>query len=194
MNSFFRCLALAPLPLLLAACCANNACSRDDLRADSLYLTLKRSAGLAADNSGFTPAELDTVYLRRYSPATPNVLSDPVAIVRGQRLNKALKTLLLGAQLDSNTIVISNTFPFPPSVTGGKLDAYNYLLTVKDGRRDARAYEFRITDIGLVGQYKADGCCTNYQNTGKRFRVNQGDLVNETETSDTPVSVLLSRP
>ncbi|RZK99524.1 MAG: hypothetical protein EOO62_24725, partial [Hymenobacter sp.] len=152
MNLLFRGAAYAPLLALLAGCCANNANNCDDLQADSLFLVPANNR-VNADtvSTSFTRAELDTVYLQRYAPATPKrpatstlpeipaqpkgPLSDPVSIVRTQQsiVNSALARKLSKAGLTAaNTIVISNTTPFSPSTTGGKLNAYNYVLTIHD--------------------------------------------------------------
>ena len=192
MNTLFRCLALFPLLALMAACCANNPCNCNDLQADSIYLTLKSVASSPADTTSFSTSELDTVYLQRYSPLPPSTLSDPVVILRAQRVNRAQKALLMSAGLDTTTVIISNTSPFLPSTTGGNLKAYNYLLTVRDGKRGSNAYRFRITNIHLNGKYKADGCCTCYQNTYKSFQVN-GDSLVATETMGKPIPFILKK-
>ncbi len=189
MTTLLRCAALAPLLALAAGCCANNTCNCDDLQADSIFLVLKDapSASIPNDTTYFTAAQLDTVYLQRYvpakpadnttSPATPaqpeGALSDPVTIVRAQQttVNSALLRKLSKAQLDAKTtIVISNATPFAPSTTGGKLNAYNYVLTVQDRSvSPRRTYTYKLTNINLQGKYEADGCCTCYENAQKRF-------------------------
>ena len=192
MNTLFRCLALSPLLALVAACCANSPCNRDDLQADSLYLTLSsRLTSPDTVNVSFTRSELDTVYLRRYSDST--VVTDPVLLLRTQRRDAALAAILLNAKLDANTIVISNTTPFAPSTTGGKLNAYNYLLTVHDGVKGAKTYNFRLTDIMLTGAYEADGCCTYYHNTKKTLRVNHKAANDITAPVNLPIAVTLDK-
>jgi hypothetical protein len=193
MKTFLRCAALAPLLALVAGCCANNANNCDDLQADSLFLVLKDASKSSSptDTTYFSTAQLDTVYLQRYAPATParpangatpaqpaqpeGALSDPVSIVRAQqtkvnsvllrKLNRATPRL----SADS-TIVISNTTPFAPSITGGKLSAYNYVLTVQDRSvKPRRTYTYKLVNIMLQGQYNADGCYTCYENSKKQF-------------------------
>jgi hypothetical protein len=194
MTTFFRCAALAPLLALVAGCCANNACNCDDLQADSLFFLFNTNA---ADPKSFSASEIDTVYLRRYSSTDTTTLSDPVTVVPAQRLrqlNSALAARLTSAGLPVGTLVISNSAPFSPSITGGKLSAYNYLLTVKDGRPGSLPYNFKITSITLAGNYEADGCCTCYRNTGKRFRLNGSPYLNVTETGGLPIATTLSKP
>jgi hypothetical protein len=193
MKTFLRCAALAPLLALVAGCCANNACDCDDLQADSLFLVLKDASKSSSptDTTYFSTAQLDTVYLQRYAPATParpangatpaqpaqpeGALSDPVSIVRAQqtKVNTALLRKLNRATprlSPDSTIVISNTTPFAPSITGGKLNAYNYVLTVQDRSvKPRRTYTYKLVNIMLQGQYNADGCCTCYENSKKQF-------------------------
>jgi len=191
MKTFVRCLALAPLLTLVAACCANSPCNRDDLQADSLYLTLKSLP--VGDPTSFTAAELDTVYLRRYRLTAIDSITDPVLLLRKQQRDTSIRAKLKSAGLDTTTLVISNITPFAPSTTGGKLSAYNYLLTVRDGAKGSKTYNFRLTDIVLTGNYEADGCCTYYRNTKKTFRVNN-TLQDVTETGKNPVAVTLAKP
>jgi hypothetical protein len=187
MKLLFRGAACAPLLALLAGCCANNANTCDDLQADSLYLVPVTDP---TDKGSFTPAELDTVYLQRFAPATPErppsakipvkipaqprgALSTPVSIVLAKQTNPpaALKRKLAAANLTAaNTLVISNTAPFSPSTTGGKLDAYNYVLTIHDlSVKGAPTYVDTLVQIQFQGHYNADGCTTCYENTQKTF-------------------------
>lgn len=221
MTTIFRCAAFAPLLALVAGCCANNECNCDDLQADSLYLVLKDapSTGAAADTSYFTEAQLDTVYLQRYATATPErpatattplipaqpegALSAPVSIIRARQttVNSALQRRLNLASLPPTTLVISNNTPFAPGTTGGKLNAFNYRLTVQDRsvRAPRRTYSFTLDNIGLQGQYAGDGCCTCYENTKKQFRLvgRATRIIDVTETGSrenkTPVPVIISK-
>jgi hypothetical protein len=223
MKTFLRYAALAPLLALVAGCCANNACDCDDLQADSLFLVLKDapSTDVPADTTYFSAAQLDTVYLQRYAPATParpangatpaqpaqpeGPLSDPVSIVRAQQttVNSALRRKLNKANprlSPATTIVISNATPFAPSITGGKLHAYNYVLTVQDrSTLTRRTYRFKLVNIMLAGQYNATGCCTCYENSKKQFTLigRNTRLVDVTESGSgadkAPVPVFISK-
>lgn len=192
MKLFFRGAACAPLLALLAGCCANNANTCDDLQEDSLYLVL----AAAPSTDGFTQQELDTVYLQRFAPARPatlatttlpaqpaqsqGALSASVNIVRAQQhiTDSARVRRLRAAQLNpATTIIISNTVPFSPSATGGKLNAYNYVLTVHDlSVKGAPTYVDTLTQIQFKGRYNADGCTTCYENTQKTL-VLKGNFV-----------------
>jgi hypothetical protein len=186
MKLLFRGAACAPLLALLAGCCANNTNTCDDLQEDSLFLVPLTDP---TTGGSFTRQELDTVYLQRYAPATParpatgirpvipaqlkGALSAPVNIVRAQQttVNATLLRKLNAANLTAaNTIVISNTTPFGPSTAGGKLNAYNYVLTIHDRSvKGAPTYADTLVQIEFKGQYTADGCTTCYENTQKTF-------------------------
>ena len=191
MKLFFRGAACAPLLALLAGCCANNANTCDDLQEDSLYLVLANNRTNSDTlSTSFTRAELDTVYLQRYAPATPErpattarpvkipaqppgPLSTPVSIVRAQQIitDSARVRRLRAAKLTAaGTLIISNTSPFSPSSTGGKLNAYNYVLTIHDRSvKGAPTYVDTLVQIQFQGRYNADGCTTCYENTQKTF-------------------------
>jgi hypothetical protein len=202
MNNFLRGAVCAPLLALVAGCCANNANNCDDLLADSLYFTLKDAPdpSISGDTSYFSDAELDTVYLQRYTPAraavpgstpaTAGAYSDPVSIIRKQQsvgLNSAIAKKLKDNRLPLTTLIISNNSPFSPSFSGGKLNAYSYLLTVQDRSvRPRKTYSFAIDNIVLKGQY------------AKSFRVNNGFLTPDlspdvTETGGVPIVTTLSK-
>jgi hypothetical protein len=210
MTLFLRGAACASLLALVAGCCANseNTCG-DDLYADSLYFQFDTSS------SGFTKAELDTVYLQRYTPAraaipgsgsTPTVpatqasYSDPINIIRakqGAGLTSGLRARLKSAKLGDSTLVISNNSPFSPSVSGGKLTAYRYLITVQNKPvRPGQTYQFDVDSIQLKGRYNADGCTTCYENTYKYLQINSkstkagGEV---TEKDGKPIVTVLSK-
>ena len=211
MKTLLRFLLLPPL-LALAGCCANSACNCQDILADSIYLTLK--TGPATDSQAFTAAELDTVYLTRYLIRRDSMATKPppdfvpltgVALRQQQRRTPLLKEKLLAANLNqdttkTNTIVLSNTSPFRPGSAVGKLSDYFYVLLIQDRSnvKNSKSYSFRIDQLMLAGQYKADGCCTCYQNIKKLARVN-GQQYDVTEAggggeNSLPVPIVLSKP
>ena len=216
MTPLLRGAACASLLALVAGCCANSVNNCDDLYADSLYLVLKSkpNPNVPNDKSYFSAAELDTVYIQRYTPAQPakpatsitppiaaqpeGTRSAPVAIVRNQpRTAVGLNIRLEAAGLtDSVVVVISNTTPFTPSTAGTKLNAYNYVITVQDRTTTPRqTYEYVITDIVLRGKYEADGCTTCYENTGKTFQLNKRGIRRRivTATEDPATTVINDR-
>lgn len=208
MKTLLRFLLLPPL-LALAGCCANSACNCQDILADSIYLTLR--TGPATDSQAFTAAELDTVYLTRYLIRRDSMATKPppdfvpltsMALRRQQQRTPLLANKLVLAGLDStktNTIVLSNTSPFRPGSAVGKLSDYFYVLLIQDKSvKNTKNYSFRIDQLMLAGQYKADGCCTCYQNTKKLASVN-GRQYDVTETggggeNSVPVPILLAKP
>lgn len=223
MNLLLRGAACASLLALVAGCCANNTCNCDDLYADSLYLSFAihtNNSNINADtaNTSFTRSELDTVYLQRYTPAKAAVpangaipavpakaaaYSDPQAIVLAQQttINSRLKARLDAAQLLAKyTLVISNSTPFQPSVSGGKLNAYGYILTIHDRAvKNAGTYVDTLKQIQLQGRYNADGCCTCYENTQKTL-VLQGkqltslDVTEKTTQQDPTTKQVINVP
>ena len=177
--------------MLLAGCCANNACNCDDLFADALYFKF--------DPKSFTAADIDTVYLLRYNNANAQQRPDSVALIYAQRRSTVVIRRLLEVQLDTTTLVLSNNVPFNPAAAGGKLNQYNYQLRVREGNsRLGRVYTYVLNRIALTGRYQADGCCTCYENTLKTVNVSTlgaatGAVYNVTETGSSPTPILLSK-
>ncbi len=208
MKNPLRFLPLSPLLVLAAGCCANNACNCQDTLEDSIYLTLNDDP---TKGKAFTAAELDTVYLLRYNPLTAGRNYDSIPLTRALLIHQQRHTPLLAQKLilagidtskggkdyptrTPNTIVLSNTFPFAPGTTGGKLSSYYYSLVVKDKSvKPTQTYTFAINQINLKGQYNADGCCTCYKNILKQARVN-GVAKGLTEAQGDPIPVILYKP
>lgn len=199
MKNPLRFLPLSPLLVLAAGCCANNACNCQDTLEDSIYLTLNDDP---AKGKAFTKAELDTVYLLRYNPLTAGRNYDSIPLTDTLRILQQQRTPLLADRLTraglstkkTNTIVLSNTSPFAPGTTGGKLSSYYYSLVVKDKSvKQTPTYTFAINQINLKGQYNADGCCTCYKNILKQANVN-GNTWGLTEKEGKPIPILLYKP
>jgi len=199
MKNLLRFLPLSPLLVLAAGCCANNACDCRDTLEDSIYLTLNDDP---AKGKAFTKAELDTVYLLRYNPLTAGRNYDSIPLTDTLRLRQQRRTPLLAQKLilagvsakKTNTIVLSNTSPFVPGTTGGKLSSYYYSVVVKDKSvKQAATYTFPISQINLKGQYNADGCCTCYKNVLKQARIN-GVTLGLTDSVGIPKRVTLYKP
>jgi len=199
MKNPLRFLPLSPLLVLAAGCCANNACNCQDTLEDSIYLTLNDDP---TKGKAFTKAELDTVYLLRYNPLTAGRNYDSIPLTDTLRILQQQRTPLLADRLTradlstkkTNTIVLSNTSPFAPGTTGGKLSSYYYSLVVKDKSvKPTQTYTFAINQINLKGQYNADGCCTCYKNILKQANVN-GKTWGLTETGGKPIPVILYKP
>ncbi|WP_223649115.1 hypothetical protein [Hymenobacter psoromatis] len=210
MKTLLRFLLLPPL-LALAGCCANSPCNCQDTLADSLYFSLNQDV---ASGKGFSATEVDTVYLLRYNPAAAGTTYDSLLLTRQQLRRNQRNTLLLKNKLIlaglgddtipsldtlKTTVVLSNAYPFSPGTTGGKLSNYYYKLLIKDkSMKNTKSYSFLINQIVLGGQYKADGCCTCYENTQKQVNVN-GQPYTVTEVggggaTSIPVPIVLSKP
>lgn len=215
MKNLLRFLLLPPL-LALAGCCANTSCPCNDTLADSIYLTLRNNP---ASDSAFTAAELDTVYLTRYLirrgamatiPPPDSIPLTVTALRRQQRRTPLLaeKLKLAGLNQDStkiNTIVLSNTSPFRPGSAVGKLSDYRYELLIQDKSvLQRKSYLFKIDSVQLAGQYKADGCCTCYQNKKKVVFLTKAGATTQTQPDVTetdgggehsmPVPIVLVKP
>ena len=192
MKKLFACaLGLPALAMALSGCCANNPCDCQDLLEDALYFQF---------DSTFTAADIDTVYLTRYSAGygiTPLVQA---VLVRKARLPYAVHRKLVEAGLDTaHTIVLANNYPFPPGTTGGKINQFTYQLQVREGdvariniNTLRPTHNYSIGQIGLRGQYTGDGCCTCYRNTRKTVVLN-GQHLDQTETSGQPVPIVLHK-
>lgn len=160
--------------LALAGCCANNACDCQDLLADAVFLRFDVGSGPGQ----FAPADVDTVYLLRYAQAPSTGKPDSLAVVRP--LARA-----------GSPIVISNTAPFAPGAAGRQLNSYYYTVFVQPAKQPARRTSFFVNQIRLRGRYRADGCCTCYENLEKSVAVNG---VRKEQPSDSARAVVLSRP
>ena len=180
---------------VISACCGSVACECNDVFADALYFRFNRADTLT---TGFRTVDIDTVFLVRLPyddtqvegpPTTP---PDVVSIIRSR------------ATVDS-LIILNNNAPF---AVGGnrKLDAYTYRLFVvrhfPEGtipRRDTVFYA--LDEIRLKGRFTGDGCCTCYQNEGKRLRITRGKVGDATgkivelppTDNAAPQPILLSR-
>ena len=199
MKNLLRFLPLSPLLVLAAGCCANSDNNCRDTLEDSLYFTLNDDP---SKGNAFTPAELDTVYLLRFNPLTAGRNYDSIPLTDTLRARQQKRTPLLAQKLKdagldtkkTNTIVLSNAFPFVPGTTGGKLSSYYYSLVIKDKSvKPTPTYTFPINQILLKGRYNADGCNTCYQNTLKQARVS-GVARGFTETEGKPVPAVIFKP
>lgn len=188
MKNILRVLLLAPI-LLSAGCCANDVCNCDDLFADALYFSFQTSGPNA-----FTLADVDTVYLLRYASGSSVRPTDSAALVRSQNSTRpyTIRQQLTSKNLDVNTLVLSNTYPFAAGQTG-KLSQHAYLLRVRlgDSRRNA-TYSYSINNFRVSGHYRADGCCTCYQNETKSAFI-RNQYTDFTETAGAPVVVTLDK-
>ncbi|MGI4871057.1 MAG: hypothetical protein ACRYFX_07750 [Janthinobacterium lividum] len=187
MRNVLRVLLLAPI-LLSAGCCANDTCNCDDLFADSLYFGFDTSSANA-----FTSADIDTVYLLRYTTSLQRP-SDSAAIIRAQNYSRPrlLRARLKTFGLDSTTLVLSDNYPFAPG-SKGKLSQYVYKIRVRLGNSRKNPYvDYSLNSIASAGKYNADGCCTCYENTQKAAFIN-GQYTDFTEIMARPIVLTLTK-
>ncbi len=214
MRGLFRFLLFPGLgALLLAGCCANNACNCQDERADAFYLRFN-----TRDPGKFDPkAELDTVLVKRFA-LQMNAKGQPVLLKTktidtytkyADSLNAAgsfdLVTIVRATALQPDTLVLNNNFPFAQS-GARKLNTYLYRIEVRNDslprqplKNKPRRYELK--DIALKGEFSGDGCCTCYRNTQKTATLAKLPLlsgqvalaVNATETDQKPVYTVIPK-
>jgi hypothetical protein len=152
----------------LAGCCANDTCVCNDLLADALLFSFKIGGA-----DGFLATDVDTLLVTRITHPDPNTNAKPSRETKLLTYPLTADTLALR----NNSFIINNAAPFASAGNTTKLDAYDYrIVAVRTkqvaGRKVQTRYLFKINNIQLAGNYKANGCCTCYENSGKRFDVN----------------------
>lgn len=150
------------LTLALAGCCANDVCMCNDQFADALYFRFDYNS---LGTNSFTASDIDTVMLYRTNIINPN----PVKV--GATVSTTDSVLItrpiVSGIIRQDELVINNAAPFASAGGTIKLTAYTYRIVVRPNRK--RKYTYQVSNIKLTGQYKADGCCTCYENTSKQF-------------------------
>lgn len=190
LRNFLLALLGAPFLVLLAGCCGNGSCDCQDSLADALYFGFQTTGPGA-----FSRAEIATVYLARYDTTNLKVSRDSLPLVLNQRVTNGLKKQIAAKQAVVDTtglLILNNTAPFSVASSNGKLSQFVYRLYVPQDsagtfkKRTFTTYSF--DRIRLIGRYKADGCCTCYENSLKRVRVLGGSftdpnaIINVTES------------
>jgi hypothetical protein len=174
--------------LALAGCCANDTCLCNDKLADALLFSFKIGSG----SGDFLATDVDTLLVTRITKPDPRT--------NGQvsRETKLLTYALTanGQGLTTNSLIINNAAPFASAGNTTKLSAYDYrIVAVRTdqvaGRKVISRYVFKVDSIKLAGDYKATGCCTCYENSGKKFEFNPvaNDTSNTSPTGRMPKDV-----
>lgn len=186
--------------LALAGCCANDTCDCQDYLADALVFrfnyTPRRQLGTNGNFISFNAKDIDTIRIYRRSIIPPTLRDtigfvrqyDSVTVVRQLDTQTSPGDTLIATQVLSTSannvtttlknqdlIVINNASPFS-SRGSTKLDSYTYRIGVlrsRAGRRKPNPLYY-ITNIQLQGRYKADGCCTCYENLAKSYTLTIG--------------------
>ncbi len=168
--------------LALAGCCANDTCICNDKLADALLFSFKIGSG----TGDFLATDVDTLLVTRITKPDPRT--------NGQisRETKLLTYPLTanGLELRDNSFLINNAAPFASAGGTTKLKDYDYrIVAVRTdqmaGRKVQTRYVFKVSNIQLAGDYKANGCCTCYANSGKSFTINL--IANDTTSSSSVI-------
>ncbi len=173
--------------LLLSACCGSVSCECDDAYDNALFFRFNLDS---TATRGFTSADVDTVYLKRYAiPVAGSVTPRPDSV----RLIRPRSTA-------AAPVIISVGRPF---LTGNRLEAYTYDLYLGKSFSVSRARaQYQIEAVKLQGEFVGNGCCTCNRNLRKTLTLTS--TVNGTTTTlpydladptgeDQPVYVTLSR-
>ncbi|NVO85696.1 hypothetical protein [Hymenobacter terrestris] len=163
LRSFLTWFSFLILATALAACCGSTACECDDAFADAVGLEFDTLGTVTSP--AFLAAEIDTVYLVRVPfDTTQRPRADTVQLVRP-------------AARFSQPVVINNTTPFAQA-GNRKLDAYRYQLYLAPARRATPTFSLAIDSVQLNTDFRAEGCCTCFENNRKQV------YFNGTQTTD----------
>ncbi|TGE08106.1 hypothetical protein [Hymenobacter fodinae] len=154
LRSFFTWFLLFSTAALMAACCGSVACDCDDSNADSFAIRFDTTS-TTSTRPAFKPKDFDTVYAVRgvLRDTAKRPTRDTVVIIR------TLK------QAREQPIIINNTSPFVAN-NNRKVSQYTYKLYLINSKRPKVATDSVVVErVDLDGEFKADGCCTCYENT-----------------------------
>ncbi|MBT9394323.1 hypothetical protein KLP40_14220 [Hymenobacter sp. NST-14] len=145
---------------LLAACCGSTACECNDTYADAIGFNFSPDTTGTAP-AGFQVAEIDTVFLIRVPLDTAQrPRADTVQIVRAK------------ARVFTQPVILNNTTPFTQA-GNRKLDQYRYqLYLAKTRTAKQHTFDYYLDKVELTTVYRADGCCTCFDNINKVVYVN----------------------
>lgn len=165
--------------VMVSACCGSVACECNDSFADAIYFRFNLADSLGT--SGFRAEDVDTVTLVRIG------YIDELILPRPEPVNDTAR-IIRSRALVSEPIVLNNNAPFTAG-GGRKLDAYQYQLYVVrrfkkpgDTTMTLERIFYTFDSFQLAGRFVGDGCCTCYENNGKKLRVNRGKVGSQTGT------------
>lgn len=165
LRNLFTGLLCGGAAFALAACCGSVACDKQDDYADALLFrfNLDRNSPLG----GFSPADVDTVYLRRHTIPASSAIKSTFETVQLVRLQSNA----------AQSITLNNNTPFTYT-NSLKLNGYRYTLFVLRYPATSKpkiidTVRYSIDNIRLAGNYQGDGCCTYYENTSKTADVSE---------------------
>ena len=180
-RSFLTWFSLLLMGTLLAGCCGSTACECDDAFADALSLQFSTDTTGTAP-TGFRASETATVYLVRIPhDTTQRPRADTVQLIRP------------AAQV-ARPIILNNTTPFAQA-GNRKLDAYAYQLYLAPARRAAPTFSLTIDSVQLSTDFRAEGCCTCFENSRKQvyFNGTQTKDLTDPDRNNGLVPLLLTR-
>ncbi|RFP65210.1 hypothetical protein D0N36_10130 [Hymenobacter lapidiphilus] len=158
LRSFLTWFSLLIMATALAACCGSTACECDDTFADAVGLEFSADT-TSANPTGFRARQVDTVYLVRVPRDTAQKpRADTVQLVRS-------------IARFSQPVIINNTTPFAQA-GNRKLDGYSYQLYLAPARRAAPTFRLTIDSVQLNTDFRAEGCCTCFENNRKLVYLN----------------------
>lgn len=186
LRSFVTWFSFLIMATALAACCGSTACECDDQYADAVGLQF--SADTTGPNPvGFRAREVQNVYLVRVPlDTTQRPGADTVLLVRP-------------VARYSQPVVINNATPFAQA-GNRKLDSYSYQLYLAPSRTSkVHSFDLRIDSVQLNTVFRAEGCCTCFENNNKLVYIN-GSLTPTNRTapkdskgSDALLTILIER-
>ncbi|MBT2557937.1 hypothetical protein J7E24_09080 [Hymenobacter sp. ISL-91] len=166
LRSFVTWFSVFILATALAACCGSTACECDDAFADAVGLQFSADT-TGANPTGFRARQVDTVYLVR------------VPLDTTQRPRADTVQLLRPIARFSQPVIINNTTPFAQA-GNRKLDAYSYQLYLAPARRAAPTFRLAIDSVQLNTDFRAEGCCTCFENSRKLvFTTRNGQVIRD---------------
>jgi hypothetical protein len=160
LRSLFTWFLLLLTAALVAACCGSVACDCNDSNADAIAFKFDTTSTTSA-RPAFKPEDFDTVYaVRRVLQDTAKrPTRDTIVIIRTLQ------------QAREQPIIINNTRPFVAN-SNRKVSQYTYKLYLVDSKKPKEVTDSVVVErVDLAGEFKADGCCTCYENTKREVYI-----------------------
>ncbi|TGD82774.1 hypothetical protein [Hymenobacter wooponensis] len=163
LRSFLTWFLLLSTAALVAACCGSVACDCNDSNADGIAFKFDTTSSTST-RLPFKPEDFDTVYAVRrvLGDTAKRPTRDTVVIARTTK------------QAREQPIIINNTSPFVANKSR-RIDQYSYKLYLATRKKPSTSLV--VTDsvvvekVDVAGEFKADGCCTCYENTKREVYI-----------------------
>lgn len=185
LRSIFTWFLLLSTAALVAACCGSVACDCNDSNADSIAFRFDTTSATGS-RLPFKTKDFDTVYaVRRVLGDTARrPTRDTVAIIRTTQ------------QAREQPIIINNTSPFVAN-NNRRINQYTYKLYLVDSKKPKVPTDSVVVEkVDLAGEFKADGCCTCYENTKRIVYIKGQPPFDATNPKDPkqPIPYVVRRP